>query len=174
MYSPNGDVSSSATRTGGQDDLAPDHVHHDHQPHVYVVYWPDIATIKVGITSGQDRWQWWTKRGGVLIATTDPCCMNHARGIEKWMLGRIARYGAPAFRSEQDARLVLGRKRGGYTECYRLVQSPRFGDTPEHPYDYERAYGLILPHEIEHDLDHYDFARYEITDSWDDHSRRSA
>lgn len=169
--------SPNASRAGGLDDSAAesgaarldDDLHygqHDHSPHVYVVYWPEIATIKVGITEAQERWEWWTKRGAVLIATAHTCCMDHARRIERYMLGILSQYGARAFASEEAARFALGRKRGGYTECYRLVQSSRKGWDPLGDYDWESAYGLILPAEFEACFETYDFAIYPTTDAW--------
>lgn len=154
--------SPSVTRTGGQEDFAISEVtQHTHTPHVYVIYWPDYAILKIGISETW-RWRAWHRRGAVDVAATDTCCMEHARAIEQWMLKRLAKYGARAFQSQEDARLLLGRHKGGYTECYRLVQSPRHGEQPASPYDYERAYGLILPPEIEDDFARYDFAREAV------------
>lgn len=157
MNSPSENISPNATRAGRHN--------HDHIPHVYVVCWPELGIVKIGISTTV-RWEKWHSRGAVTVATKDACCASHARSIESWMLKRLSRFGARAFASEQDARFALGKQRGGYTECYRLVQSPLFGAPPEHVFDYERAYGLILPRDTRDDLEHYHFARHVVTDAW--------
>jgi hypothetical protein len=153
--------SPNATPAGGLEEFP--EIVHDHVPHIYVMYWPEHGILKVGI-SAKARWEQWRRLGAVPIATADTCCMEHARTIEAWMLKRLSRFGARAFFSEEEARFALGKKRGGYSECYRLVQSPRRGELPDSPYDYERAYGLILPPPILADIEAYNFAPAAIDD----------
>jgi hypothetical protein len=147
--------SPNVSRAGGQgefiDDIDDQHIAHAAKPHVYVMYWPEFGIIKAGVTGvGNPRWNSWLRHGAVLLMIGDTCCMEHARRIEGFLLNELSRFGGRAFTGATDARAVLGKHKGGWTECYRLVQSPRFGEAPEGSFDYERAYGLILPVEFPH------------------------
>lgn len=158
MNSPSDESSPSVTPAGGQDDFSHQHT----GPHVYIVYWPDLAILKVGVSKAQ-RWRSW--RGMVEIAVLHTCCMEHARTLERWMLDRVRPFGAQI--SKAEGQQATGRG-GGYTECVRLVQSPRKGELVMDPWDWERAYGLILPAEFASEIGRLDFARHPVIDMDDD------
>lgn len=133
-----------ASRAGGLKTFAkPLRFSHDKTPHVYVVYWPDQAVIKVGM-SNKVRWRAWRGRGAVEIATLDTCCMSHAHTIERWLLAYLKMDAKPAFASRDASRVILG-DGVGWTECYQLEVGPFFGDPSQHAVDYGRSYGLDYP-----------------------------
>ena len=70
---------------------------HSHTPHIYVVYWPHLGVLKIGI-SAKARWLAWECRGGKVIATMTTCCMEHAARIEAWLLSHLADTGTRAFK----------------------------------------------------------------------------
>lgn len=136
--------SPNASPAGGhQHFLGLGSVKHSCVPHAYVVYWPNLGVLKVG-KSERVRWRAWAGRGAVEVATIDTCCLPHVGRIEQYILRHLAAHAERAFATKADSKVAL--KDGvGWTECYSLPVSPLRGQAPESDFDYERAYGLVLP-----------------------------
>lgn len=86
---------------------------------VYVVEWPAIGVVKVGVTE-HSRWRSWRQFGGYLLHIEPFDSVLDAYDVE----GEIHRFlwsnADPGFTSAMEAAPYLGDRGGGWKECYRM------------------------------------------------------
>lgn len=88
-------------------------------PTVYVVAWPAINVFKVGFSSVR-RWNAFVSRGAEVVRLFEFDDAIEALNVEAWLHDQARGLHSFAFDSVDDrARNALGRKAGGYAECYQ-------------------------------------------------------
>ena len=87
---------------------------------VYIVGWPDIGVVKVGVTSnGRRRYGAFLNRGAEMLSLTSHKGMAFLE-IEGRMHSAMEMRWPPAFESRAEAAEFLGQRGGGWLECYSV------------------------------------------------------